>query len=42
MLNENQKLAPDREQINFGFDNGYEYNLHGFVNGDTVTEPATQ
>ena len=25
MLNENHKLAPDREQINFGFDNNYEY-----------------
>ena len=29
MLNENKKLAPDREQINFGFDNNYEYKLYG-------------
>ena len=30
MLNENHKLAPDREQINFGFDNNYEYKLYGY------------
>ncbi len=41
MLNENQKLAPDREQINFGFDNGYEYKLSGFFSGDKVYEPAS-
>ncbi len=41
MLNENQKLAPDREQINFGFDNGYEYKLFGFFSGDKVYEPAS-
>ncbi len=41
MLNENQKLAPDREQINFGFDNGYEYKLEGNFSGDKVYEPAS-
>lgn len=41
MLNENQKLAPDREQINFGFDNNYEYKLFGRFSGDKVYEPAS-
>lgn len=41
MLNENQVLAPDREQINFGYDNGYEYKLYGFFSGDKVYEPAS-
>jgi hypothetical protein len=41
MLNENRKLAPDREQINFGFDNNYEYKLYGHFSGDTVYEPAS-
>ncbi len=41
MLNENQKLAPDREQVNFGFDNGYEYKLSGRFSGDKVYEPAS-
>ncbi|MEO5753508.1 MAG: hypothetical protein ABIR38_02250 [Chthoniobacterales bacterium] len=41
MLNENEKLAPDREQINFGYDNGYEYRLSGFFSGDKVYEPAS-
>ena len=41
MLNENKKLAPDREQINFGFDNNYEYKLYGHFSGDTVYEPAS-
>ena len=41
MLNENQKLAPDREQINFGFDNNYECKLYGHFSGDTVYEPAS-
>jgi hypothetical protein len=41
MLNENQKLAPDREQIDFGFDNNYEYRLYGFFSGDKVYEPAS-
>jgi hypothetical protein len=41
MLNENQKLAPDREQINFGFDNNYEYKLFGYFSGDRIYEPAS-
>ncbi|HEX3816704.1 MAG TPA: hypothetical protein VHW03_00260 [Chthoniobacterales bacterium] len=41
MLNENKKLAPDREQVNFGFDNGYEYKLFGYFSGDKVYEPAS-
>lgn len=41
MLNENQKLAPDREQLNFGFDNNYEYKLYGHFSGDKVYEPAS-
>jgi hypothetical protein len=41
MLNENQKLAPDREQVNFGFDNNYEYKLYGRFSGDNVYEPAS-
>jgi hypothetical protein len=41
MLNENQKLAPDREQINFGYDNNYEYKLYGYFTGDNVYEPAS-
>jgi hypothetical protein len=41
MLNEKQKLAPDREQLNFGSDNNYEYKLYGNFSGDTVYEPAS-
>jgi len=41
MFNENHKLAPDREQINFGVDNNYEYKLYGYFSGDTVYEPAS-
>lgn len=41
MLNENKKLAPDREQVNFGFDNGYEYKLFGYFSGEKVYEPAS-
>ena len=41
MLNENYKLAPDREQVNFGFDNNYEYKLYGYFSGDKVYEPAS-
>lgn len=38
VLNENQKLAPDRAQVNFGFDNNYEYKLRGRFSGDKVYE----
>lgn len=41
MLNEKQKLAPDREQLKFGFDNNYEYKLQGFFSSETVYEPAS-
>ncbi|HEY1582081.1 MAG TPA: hypothetical protein VGF73_03160 [Chthoniobacterales bacterium] len=41
MLNENYKLAPDREEVNFGYDNNYEYKLYGYFSGDKVYEPAS-
>jgi len=41
MLNEKDKLAPDREQMNFGNDNNYEYRLYGEFSGQTVYEPAS-
>ena len=41
MLNEKSKLAPDREQLNFGFDNNYEYRLLGNFSGEKVYEPAS-
>jgi hypothetical protein len=41
LLNEKEKLAPDREQLNFGSDNNYEYKLIGSFSGQTVYEPAS-
>jgi|GEM_PF-408110 len=41
MLNEQQKLAPDREQNRLGYDNNYEYRLMGGFSGATVYEPAS-
>lgn len=41
MLNEQQKLAPDREAGTLGTDHGYEYKLYGRFSGDTVYEPAS-
>jgi len=41
MLNEKEKLAPDRERLEFGSDNNYEYKLYGSFSGDTVYEPAS-
>jgi hypothetical protein len=41
MLNENKKLAPDREGGTLGSDNGYEYKFLGYFSGDTVYEPAS-
>ncbi len=41
MLNEQQKLAPDRELGKLGSDNGYEYKLYGGFSGETVYEPAS-
>lgn len=41
MMNEHQKLAPDRELGKLGSDNNYEYKLYGAFSGDTVYEPAS-
>ncbi len=41
MLNEKQKLAPDRERLDFGSDNNYEYKLYGSFTGEKVYEPAS-
>jgi hypothetical protein len=41
MLNEKKKLAPDREHLNFGEDNNYEYKLYGYFSGEKVYEPAS-
>src|SRR5437870_1423744 len=41
MMNEKQKLAPDRAQNKFGVDNNYEYKLYGEFSGETVYEPAS-
>jgi len=41
MLNEHQKLAPDRELGKLGSDKNYEYKLYGAFSGDTVYEPAS-
>ncbi|HEY4284651.1 MAG TPA: hypothetical protein VGM62_16435 [Chthoniobacterales bacterium] len=41
MLNEEKKLAPDRQQMNFGSDNNYEYKLYGYFSGETVYEPPS-
>ena len=38
MLNENKKLAPDREQMALGSDDNYEYKLQGYFSGDKVYE----
>jgi hypothetical protein len=38
VLNENQQLAPDREQLGLGADNGFEYKLRGYFSGDQVYE----
>jgi len=41
MLNENEKLAPDRAQDKFGIDNNHEYRLYWHFTGETVYEPAS-
>lgn len=41
VLNEKEKLAPDREIRSFGSDNNYEYKLWGTLSGDPVYEPAS-
>ncbi|MBV9656768.1 MAG: hypothetical protein JO295_01535 [Verrucomicrobia bacterium] len=41
MLNEKQKLAPDREINQIGVDDNCEYRLYGHFTGDKVYEPAS-
>ncbi len=41
MLNEQHRLAPDRERNEVGSDNGYEYKLYGEFSGQTVYEPSS-
>ena len=41
MLNEKQKLAPDREENALGSDNNCQYRIFGRFTGDTVYEPAS-
>jgi len=41
MLNEQTKLAPDREAGKLGTDNNYEYRLTGSFSGGLVYEPAS-
>lgn len=41
MMNEQNKLAPDRELGKIGYDNGYEYKLYGDFSGASVYEPAS-
>jgi len=41
MMNEQKKLAPDRQLGILGSDHGYEYKLYGYFSGDTVYEPAS-
>ncbi len=41
MLNEQGKLAPDRELGKLGSDNNYEYKFYGNFSGQTVYEPAS-
>ena len=41
MLNEKQKLAPDREINQLGVDDNCEYKIFGRFTGETVYEPAS-
>ena len=41
VLNENQKLAPDRSGGTLGSDNNCEYKLQGHFSGDKVYEPSS-
>jgi hypothetical protein len=41
MMNEQEKLAPDRELGKLGSDHNYEYKLYGGFSGETVYEPAS-
>ena len=41
MLNEQKKLAPDRERNAVGSDNNYEYRIMGYFSGEKIYEPAS-
>jgi hypothetical protein len=41
MMNEQRKLAPDRQANKAGSDNNFEYQLQGYFSGQTVYEPAS-
>ena len=41
VLNENEKLAPDRGSPTLGADNNFEYRLQGHFSGEPVYEPAS-
>jgi hypothetical protein len=41
MMNEQKKLAPDRERGRLGSDHNCEYKLYGSFSGETVYEPAS-
>lgn len=41
MLNEQTRLAPDRDAGQLGSDNNYEYKLYGSFSGQPVYEPAS-
>jgi hypothetical protein len=41
MLNEQKKLAPDRQANAPGSDRNFEYRLQGYFSGQTVYEPAS-
>lgn len=41
MMNEQQKLAPDRERGTLGSDHNFEYRLYGEFSADPVYEPAS-
>ena len=41
MMNEQKKLAPDREVNQLGSDNNFEYKLYGDFSGERVYEPAS-
>lgn len=41
MMNENTKLAPDRQAGTLGSDNNHEYRLQGRFTGGQVYEPAS-
>ena len=41
MMNERQKLAPDRQANRLGSDNNFEYKIYGDFSGERVYEPAS-